>query len=93
VWLSAKNEQGLELVGEALQQLLGTAIWRATLQLQPSQGALRAQLFALDAVEQEAFGEQGQSLLTVSLKDSDKKRLEKQFSLELETCVETPNET
>lgn len=91
VWLSAKDNQGLELVGEAIQRLLGQDIWRDVLVLKPSDGALRAQLFALNTVDDETFDDDGQILLRVSLPESDKRRLEKQFSLNLADYVKKPD--
>lgn len=91
VWVSAKDERGLELIREAIQLLLGHGLWREALVLGPSDGALRAQLFALNAVDEEAFDDQGRVLLKISLPESDKRRLEKQFSTNLADYVKKPD--
>lgn len=59
VWLSAKEEQGLELLEEAIGLRLSDEIWRGSVSLNVSLAKLRAELFSLGAVEEETITETG----------------------------------
>lgn len=78
VWLSAQKHQGLELLLQALSERVSEEVFCATLCLPPSQGKLRAELFALQAVTEERIDDQGQWLLKVRMPDIDWQRLNKQ---------------
>ncbi|GHB28180.1 ribosome rescue GTPase HflX [Salinicola rhizosphaerae] len=67
VWLSARNQQGLELLGDALGEWLADDILDIRLTLTPEQGRLRAALHELQAVRQEDFDERGRSCLEIRL--------------------------
>ena len=67
VWLSAQQGQGLELLHEALTERLANDVIGFSLTLSPEQGKLRAGLHELNAVREEAFDEQGHSVLDVRL--------------------------
>ncbi|MGP9765583.1 ribosome rescue GTPase HflX [Halomonas sp. AOP13-D3-9] len=71
VWLSAQQGQGLELLHEALTERLANDVIGFSLTLTPEQGKLRAGLHELNAVREEAFDEQGQSVLDVRLPRRD----------------------
>lgn len=89
VWLSAKTGQGLELLSQALSECLAGKLWQAKITLGHTMQALRAQLFALDAVTDEHYDEQGHAVLSLRLTVADKARLEKQFSQSLDAlCIE-----
>ena len=75
VWLSAQDGSGLDLLREALAELLGSDMFAATLRLPQQLGRLRAQFFALGVVQQESYDEQGSSLLAVRLPRSELNRL------------------
>jgi GTP-binding protein HflX len=75
VWLSARTGQGLDLLRQALAELLGQDMFSATLCLPQSLARLRAQFFALGVVQSEAYDEQGNSLLVVSVPRSELNRL------------------
>lgn len=75
VWLSAQEELGLDLLRQALAELLGNDLFAGTLRLPQQLGRLRAQFFALGVVQQEAYDEQGSSLLAVRLPRSELNRL------------------
>ncbi len=75
VWLSAQNGFGLDLLRQALAELLGHDMFAATLRLPQQLGRLRAQLFTLGVVQQESHDEQGCSLLAVRLPRSELNRL------------------
>ena len=71
VWLSAQQGQGLELLHEALTERLANDVIGFSLTLSPEQGKLRAGLHELNAVREEAFDEQGHSVLDVRLPRRD----------------------
>lgn len=71
VWLSAQQGQGLELLHEALTERLANDVIGFSLTLTPEQGKLRAGLHELNAVREEAFDEQGYSVLGVRLPRRD----------------------
>lgn len=71
VWLSAQQGQGLELLHEALTERLANDVIGFSLTLTPEQGKLRAGLHELNAVREEAFDEQGHSVLDVRLPRRD----------------------
>jgi GTP-binding protein HflX len=71
VWLSAVSGAGVELVHQAVAELLGDEVVDQTLHLAPNEGALRAQLYAQGAVQQENYDEQGQLALRVRLQKRD----------------------
>ena len=75
VWLSAAQGQGLELLKQAISELLGEELFIGTLCLAQSLGRLRAQLFASNAVRSEQHDEQGNSLLALRLARSELNRL------------------
>jgi len=75
VWLSARDGRGLDLLRQALAELLGHDMFVATLCLPQSLARLRAQLFALGVVQSESYDEQGRSLLAVSVPRGELNRL------------------
>jgi GTP-binding protein HflX len=75
VWLSARDGRGLDLLRQALAELLGHDMFVATLCLPQSLARLRAQLFALGVVQSETHDEHGSSLLVVSVPRSELNRL------------------
>ena len=71
VWLSAREQTGFDGLRQALSERLAIDVVDITITLRPDQGALRAQLFALDAVQSEEFDEQGQIQLGIRLPRRD----------------------
>lgn len=71
VWLSAQQGKGLDLLHEALTERLAGDVIGFSLTLSPEQGKLRAGLHELNAVREEAFDEQGRSVLDVRLPRRD----------------------
>ncbi len=67
VWLSAREGQGLDLLRQAITELLGDDLFVGILRLPQQLGRLRAQLFALGAVQDEQHDEEGAILLKVRL--------------------------
>ncbi|KPQ22609.1 MULTISPECIES: ribosome rescue GTPase HflX [unclassified Halomonas] len=71
VWLSAQQGKGLDLLHEALTERLASDVIGFSLTLAPEQGKLRAGLHELNAVREEAFDDQGRSVLDVRLPRRD----------------------
>jgi len=67
VWLSAQSGAGVELMFEAVAELLGTELVQDTLLLQPGQARLRAKLYEASAVLDESYADDGVSELNLSL--------------------------
>jgi GTP-binding protein HflX len=75
VWVSAREGLGLELVGQAVAELLGEDLFVATLRLPQALARLRAQFFGAGAVQGEAYDEGGASLLDVRIPRVELNRL------------------
>ena len=71
VWLSALTGEGVDLLVQAISERLGGEIFAQQIVLEPQYGNLRAQLYALDAVEKEDINEQGHMVLNVRLQKRD----------------------
>ncbi|WP_137887063.1 ribosome rescue GTPase HflX [Pseudomonas sp. 2FE] len=65
VWLSARDGRGLDLLRQAIAELLGEDLFVGTLCLPQRLGRLRAQFFALGVVQSEGHDEEGGSLLAI----------------------------
>ena len=75
VWLSSRDGNGLELLEQAIAELLGEDLFVGTLRLPQKFGRLRAQFFAQGAVQSEAHDEGGETLLTIRLQRIELNRL------------------
>ncbi|MFB9886519.1 ribosome rescue GTPase HflX [Balneatrix alpica] len=71
VWVSAQQRLGLDLLQQAIAELLSEDLLHDTLALKPQEGGLRAQLYAQGAVLQESWDEEGNTLLEVRLSTAD----------------------
>ncbi|MBS9404330.1 GTPase HflX [Halomonas sp. TRM85114] len=71
VWLSARDNKGLELLEQALSECLADDVIDFELSLAPEQGRLRAGLHELGAVREERFDDAGHSTLEVRLPRRD----------------------
>nr|WP_314616422.1 ribosome rescue GTPase HflX [uncultured Pseudomonas sp.] len=88
VWVSARDGCGLELVGQAIAELLGDDLFVGTLCLEQRFARLRAQFFALGAVQSEEHDEEGRSLLSVRLPMVELNRLVSREGMEPQVFVE-----
>ncbi len=75
VWLSSREGKGLNLLHQAIAELLGEDLFVGTLRLPQRLGRLRAQFFALNAVQSEAHDELGDTLLAIRLPRSELNRV------------------
>lgn len=75
VWLSAQTGAGCELLSRAISEVLGTEVIFGCLVLSPTQGRLRAMLYAQQAVVSENHRADGASLLVVRVPKHDLLRI------------------
>ncbi|CAA0082293.1 GTPase HflX [BD1-7 clade bacterium] len=87
VWVSARQGSGIGQLLDALASRLATGVWRGQVSLPPNFGQLRAQLFALHAIETESWDDQGNQLLDVCISAADIRRLEKQMVFDWQALV------
>lgn len=87
VWLSAQQGQGVELLTQAISELLAKAMLNAQLVLPPSEGRLRAALHELQGVTDESYDEQGNSLLTVKVPMVQWHKLKKELGSHIEQYI------
>lgn len=87
VWISAINDQGIDLLLEALEELAEEEQFIAKLRLPPKEGRLRGLLYELQAIENEENVDNGDILLEVRLDRSDWIRLAKQLNKDLNQFV------
>ncbi|MBJ7537545.1 ribosome rescue GTPase HflX [Marinomonas transparens] len=71
VWLSARDGLGIDLLKQAIAELMGEDVMNETLYLSNDLGRLRAMLFEHGAVRSEHFDEDGRSVLNVRLPKKD----------------------
>ena len=87
VWLSALNDQGLDLLFQAVSERLPGQLVHKTLHLLPEQGALRAAMYSHKAVLSEKVDDNGCINLEVKLQEMDYFRLLKAAGLKSEDLV------
>ncbi|CAN7706812.1 ribosome rescue GTPase HflX [Pseudomonas solani] len=75
VWLSAREGLGLDLLKQAIAELLGDDLFVGTLRLPQKLGRLRAQFFSLGAVQSEQHDEAGDFLLALRVPRVELNRL------------------
>ena len=71
VWLSAREGIGIDLLEQAIAELLSEDIVRDTIVVPSNQGRFRAMLFEQGAVKGETYNELGQSVLELCLPRKD----------------------
>lgn len=81
VWISALRGQGLDLLGEAIVEVLDQGRVIQQLQLSAAEGRLRAQLYERGQILQESVDEQGNWLLKVELPANEWHILDRQENL------------
>ena len=75
IWVSAREGRGLELVGQAVAELLGEDLFVGVLRLPQRHARLRAQLFELGVVRQDDHDDEGNILLSVRVPRAELNRL------------------
>ena len=71
VWLSAKDGTGIDLLRQAIAEVLAIDVIRETLVLPASAGRLRAMLFEQGAVLSETYDDAGSSVLKICIPKDD----------------------
>ena len=77
VWLSAVTGAGVDLLFQAISELVGQDMVNEEIDITPEQGSLRAALYRLGAVEREKYSDDGVAHLQVRLPRADWNRLMK----------------
>jgi GTP-binding protein HflX len=87
VWVSAQQRQGLELIEQALAELLGRALFADQIVLGSNMGRLRSRLYAAGAVVAETQREDGSALLQVKMPEQDWQRLLRGENIDAQTLL------
>lgn len=82
VWVSSLDGEGLELLTDAITELIDNARVHGWLKLQPSAGELRARLYEQGAVVQEKFADDGCFQLEIDANRTNWMRLCNKYQLE-----------
>ena len=76
VWVSAKTGAGLDLLYEAVSELLADELVRVEILLGPTEAKLRSRLYTNNYVEKENINENGEYRLKLKLPAVELKRIE-----------------
>lgn len=89
VWISAHANVGIDLLFIALTERLGKQVVEHQLNIPPSAGKLRGELYKLNCITSESFDEQGHSHIEVRLPSREWQRLVKNEYSEIVDYVES----
>ncbi len=87
VWVSSKNNQGLELVTQAMGELLSRTLFEQKIEIEPKDGQLRALLYARQAVLSETVAENGNIILDVRLEKDDLQKVLSRVGIPVERYI------
>lgn len=87
VYLSAHTGQGLDLLRQAVHELLMGELQTFHLSLAPAHGKLRNQLYELNVIQNESYDDQGQLLLTIQMAAHKLEQIIRQAHLSLEDIL------
>ncbi len=87
VWVSAKNNQGLELISQAMGELLSRTQFEQIIEIEPKDGQLRALLYAHQAVLSESVAENGNIILDVRLEKNDLQKILSRVGIPVERYI------
>ncbi len=71
IWVSAIENQGLDLIHQALSDYFKQDLIKGSLCLSPADGRVRALLYGINAVDDERVDEQGQFILQINIPRRD----------------------
>lgn len=74
VWLSARERDGFELLNKAIAELLGDDLFAEEIRLNPAEAKLRAILYDMGAIREEAYADNGDMLLQIRMQRQDFRR-------------------
>ncbi|MFQ6371656.1 ribosome rescue GTPase HflX [Shewanella sp. YIC-542] len=92
VWISAQQGLGLDLLKQAIEQLVGSTIVNVMLKIPAAKGHYLGYFYNLDAIQQKTYDDLGNCILSVRLPEADWQRLIKQSDGEIEDLVCTAEE-
>ncbi|WP_410685832.1 ribosome rescue GTPase HflX [Avibacterium paragallinarum] len=75
VYISAHQQQGIELLTDAIRQRLSKNMLHLRLNLPPQEGQIRHWLYEMGCIRQEQISEQGEFLLEINLEQSEWKKI------------------
>ena len=75
MWVSSYNKLGLDLLRQAIVELLTKRMVRCRVSLLPDQGKLRSKLYALGVVKAETTDDEARWLLDLEIQQLDFERL------------------
>ncbi|MGN1357310.1 MAG: ribosome rescue GTPase HflX [Succinivibrionaceae bacterium] len=87
VWVSASTGEGLDLLLKIITELLRQNIVELTLQLPADSGKIRGELYRLQAITSESYGENGECFLGVRLPQNLWHQLDKKFGFQLSKYI------
>lgn len=87
VWLSAQDSIGLELLSEALTELLSKSMVQYRLNISPRWGRLRGQLYQMNFITNEQFSDEGGWLVDIRMPNQDWQRIKKHNGEEIESLI------
>ncbi len=87
VWISAKQELGLDLLTQALTERLSKTIVQQSLRIPPAFSRLRGVLYDLNCIDSESYSDNGDWLVEVRMLQADWKRLDKNLDTGLSDFV------
>jgi len=87
VWLSVESGTGVELLKQTLTDIFRQQMIEGELQLLPSQARVRAKLFEIGAIRNEAIDEQGRFILQLSISRRDLNQFEQREQIPLESMM------
>ena len=84
VWISVHNNQGINLLIDAIVNNLSQNIVNKQLLLKPNQASIRAKLYQWQCITAEKFDSEGNFVLDISIRQSKLNSLKKHYSLEFQ---------
>lgn len=87
VWISAKQNIGMDLLNQALTERLSKSIVQQSLRIPPAFSRLRGVLYGLNCIDSESYSDNGDWLVNVRMPKADWKRLDKNLETGLSDFV------
>ncbi|MBO1255791.1 GTPase HflX [Alteromonas sp. 5E99-2] len=87
VWISAKQNLGMDLLNQALTERLSKTIVQQSLRIPPAFSRLRGVLYGLNCIDSESYSDNGDWLVNVRMPKADWKRLDKNLETGLSDFV------
>ncbi|CCQ11476.1 GTP-binding protein HflX [Pseudoalteromonas luteoviolacea B = ATCC 29581] len=87
VWLSAQSGEGIDLLFQAMTELISAKVFHAVLQVPPKLSRLRGALFSLNGVQSERYDDQGNWVVDVRIPMVDWEKLKKEQQQNLDSLI------